>query len=229
HASLQVKRAVTSTSIDQVSIDDLNISNFISNKSAIVCDLGMNANQLSVVLDEAGKSSIPVICNGTSDGRISRIQNIYSTTKFYALVMNRSEAKTIIENFSVNYASKNAKNICEQCHASAVVITLSERGMLTLFEDGSVREHPAYSTTSIVSTVGAGDAMTACLTAAVASRISQNDSLEYNELDDCFGKMKRIMPTVLSIEGSTNGCDQLFSEKIVTQGFGKKRDDFFGV
>ncbi len=63
-------------------------------------------------------------------------------------------------------------------HGRPVFVTLSERGMVGALPDGTVEHVPALPVTGPIDIVGAGDAVTANLTASSASGASLRESLE---------------------------------------------------
>ena len=225
----EVKKAITSTCIDAVDIRQEFLERFVEDCDIVACDLGLDVREIASLLDIARERGLRVICNGTSDARVLRIKALANDKRFYAVVLNRSEISALVPNYQELIDSGSAQSLREQCRADNVIITLGENGMLTVSADNQFKPYPAVQVGEVRSTVGAGDALTACITAACV-RNEYSDILNIDELDDFAAKFREIMPGVLSVQGATRGSDALFDGSVLSFGFASKTSkNYLGV
>lgn len=215
-------KAVTSTCIDKAQLNFEKIRTFISKNDIIACDLGLSSAQLSTIIKICDKKGKKLICNGTSDGRINRITALDEGQKLYAIIMNSSQALTILPNFENLLEEEKYEEILLTSRAKNVIVTKSDKGMIRIDEAGECKRFPASTAPTVVTTIGAGDALTACV--ATASAGNNSDSfLGQNSSTRFSSKFNQIMPDVLAEEGATKGSDALFDHGVVTMGYGRKK------
>lgn len=221
-----VTRAVTSTCIDSVSVEPDEISEFVKSYDLIVCDMGLNVDQLGHVLKAGRRYKKHVICNGTSDSRIEKIRHLTNVPPFFALVMNQAESKRLIPNLDELLLNERHGQIRKIAHAKNVIITRGALGMLCIDLDDNIRHYPPVSVREIKSTIGAGDALTACVAMSALDQ-EENAVLSLDTIGDFDAHMENIMPIALAEMGATRGSAFLFDRRVVKYGFKERKDNTF--
>ena len=225
----EVERAVTSTCFDVSDLDLHKLESFVQSSDIIICDMGLSAEQLTCVMQYAGKVGKKVICNGTSDSRILHLQKLPSQTRMFALIMNTAECARLLPGLDTLIKEGKFAEIRKSCRAKNIVVTKGKSGMLVISGDDSIQNLPRIDVDNIVSTIGAGDALTACV-AATSVDLGIDDPLNLNNLSGLQAKMRTIMPIVLAEVGATRNSGDLFDKRVVKFGYFEKPDSkSFGI
>ena len=215
-----VTRAVTSVCFGTKPIDEKQFRQFVSEVDLVLCDFGLSADQLNVVLSICAEKEVKVFCNGTSDSRIKQLQSIDESKRMFALVMNAKESQSALGDLANNITDENADEIRSICRAENVIITMGSQGMKIVRSDNKVKQLGAVSVAKTSSTVGAGDALTACAAASSIS-FSRDAVLDISIQggSQFEADLKNVMPKVLSTEGATSDSHALFDPSVVRYGF----------
>lgn len=223
HRGQQVDRAVTSTCVDAADLDLARLEEFISRCDVVACDMGLSVQQLSNVLEGAGRLRKNVICNATSDSRVTRIKGLHADRTMFALVMNADEARCLIPDLDTLLKRKKYSEIRRLAHARNVIITQGADGVICVTSDDELCRYAPINVPNVQSTVGAGDALTACVVASSVS-LEPGGVLCLDRLGDFDSHMRGIMPIVLTQPGATRHSAELFDKGMVAYGYEGKRD-----
>jgi sugar/nucleoside kinase (ribokinase family) len=209
-----VERAVTSTIIQTVNIPQETIDRVLSGASLLVADCSLSPYQLTAFVRTAKEQGIGVVLLGTSDSKVATLKSAQlDSYSIDLLVVNQAEFRALCQGLDIfggdvtasgspkTMSAQLVERLCEALCCKSIIVTLSEEGMVVYESSG---ERYAYDAPSkgepIISTTGAGDA----LSAVVAAHFVRNGKINWDQVN------REIKPRVLStllFEGATPNCE----------------------
>ena len=167
-----LEHAVTSSSLSRVQLDTKQIISICKNKTLAVIDSNFESHQMMSIVKHCKNAGLKIIVAATSDSKVKRILPVLEHYSIDVMVMNSIEAKVFfnkscVEEITPEDIPQNIKSL---------IITLASEGHY-VFEDGRRIHFKAPYVADVLSTSGAGDA----LTASVAHQLSQNRSSDWSE------------------------------------------------
>lgn len=168
-----LEHAVTSSSLSRVQLDMDKIVSVCKNKNLAVIDSNFESHQMLSIVQKCHENGLRIIVAATSDSKVKRVLPVLKHYDIDVMVMNQIEAKAFFEIDDVD--SINVEHIPH--NINNLIITMGERGHY-IFHDGKREHFEAPYVADVISTSGAGDA----LTAAIAQYISTYpDKFDWHE------------------------------------------------
>jgi sugar/nucleoside kinase (ribokinase family) len=206
-----VERAVTCTVIQKVDIRQNDIDRALDGISFLAIDCSLNPSQIRSFVTSANAKGLGVMVLGTSDSKIKHLLDASLNQDLVdILVVNKAEYRAICRHSDELKGENTADprkmdsnltaEFCRFVSAKNVVVTLSEDGMVVLSSQGGQLAFDAPAKSAVISTTGAGDA----LSAVVAAHYYRTGSFDWHRID------RDIRPRVLStlmFEGATPDCE----------------------
>ncbi|MBO5836146.1 MAG: hypothetical protein J6V49_03570 [Bacteroidales bacterium] len=162
-----LEHAVTSSSLSRVQLDTKQIISICKNKSLAVIDSNFESHQIMSIVKHCKNAGLRIIVAATSDSKVKRILPVLDHYQIDVMVMNAVEAKVFFDKSSIEDIT--AEDIPQ--NVKSLIITNSSDGHY-VFESGKRIHFMAPYVADVLSTSGAGDA----LTASVAQHLSQKQS-----------------------------------------------------
>lgn len=201
-------QAVSSTSIDKYEFPESWLKSNIGYASVVVIDLSLTALQIDSIISHVNTSNAELICNGTSDDRIVRLKDL-KNGRVNSLVCSEDEF-TALTGLNWGAASKmTPSEVCRLAFCTRLVVTLGEKGFAMfdpLSDDDIPKHYPAGTDQSAIkSTMGAGDALTACF--AVARFQDRTRGMKFS-VDTFYGTVRKELPAILGVNYSTPNAEK---------------------
>lgn len=203
----KIIQAVSSTTIDKFTFTPEWVNRLLSGVKIIAIDLSLTSEQIDMLLVEAARNNAEVVCNGTSDDRIVRLKNL-TKGRVTSLICSEDEFIALTGMSWETAISMTSSDICHAAFCERLIVTRSEHGFSVfdpLLDNGRPRNFPAGTDQrAIRSTMGAGDALTACFAAARYQDINRGMKFSF---DSFHNVVKAKLPSILGVEYSTPGAE----------------------
>ena len=186
-----LERAVTSSYLSKAELNPKLLEKYCKNKDIAVIDCNFESHQMATIVKFCNSHNLLIMIAATSDSKVKRISPILNNYVIDVVTMNEIEACSFfcikkIDNLTVDMIPKNLSNL---------VITLGAKGHL-IYSNGEISFFEAPHISEVVSTSGAGDA----LSAAIVSSISDNDGvLNWN---DCNKRICEFVGEAITQHGT---------------------------
>jgi hypothetical protein len=211
----EVYGAVTSTCVSSCELDYDRIAEIAARAVCFVMDCSLSEAQINNLVKIAKERQCQVIFNGTSDGRVAILQKIAGwKVPIDLLVCNAKEYSALCGLSADELNSLTPEVICEKAQSKTVVITFGEKGYTVFQRDERLpSQYPAIvKPQDVVSTVGAGDALTAAFALEVIRACRDGRDLEPQRAFKIFSELFQI---VSSVVGSTAKSESLYDHSVL--------------
>jgi len=196
----KLESAVSSSTIDQVVLNEGKLKESIKKSSAVVLDCNLSKEQILQIINIAKKYNIPLMVSSVSESKVNRA--IYIKTEYslnYLLFSTNSvEAKKYFE-WDTKIDKNEIIDFCNFYKSEFVVVTNGKNGYSIFEHKGNRFDFKAPQVPIIKSELGAGDA----LLAAICGHYAENNMFNW---DNCQDVISRFLKPVLSVEEATVGA-----------------------
>jgi sugar/nucleoside kinase (ribokinase family) len=198
----KLQDCVSSTSIQAVDLDYVKIESELHNAAIAVIDLSLSPSQIVAIAKLCRRTNTELFCNGTSDGRIGRLVGL-KDERLDVLICTEDEFTTLSGFEFSDAIEKSNQEVCSKTFCRKLVVTRGEQGFVIFDpQEGSPSHRDAGTDQStVISTMGAGDALTACYTAvAFEARMTGRQF----PTEAFYAEIRRFLPEVLQSKYATN-------------------------
>lgn len=172
-----LEQAVTSSSLSRTQLNTDKVISVCKNKKLAVIDSNFESHQMLSIVQKCREHGLKILIAATSDSKVKRVIPVLKHYPIDVMIMNQLEAQTFfdIEDVDSIEAAQVPHNI------GNLIITIGKRGHYIYHND--IREHfEAPYVADIISTTGAGDALTAAIAQYISSSHDEIDWLQCNKI-----------------------------------------------
>lgn len=198
-------KAVTSTVVDYTHVDFSSYEKILKISDVIVIDMSLTQSQIEQLIRLSLRYGVPIVCNGTSDGRVKKLRMLpEKNLRLHSLVCSEGEAMSLFEDSIEKIVSCKPSDLCRLACCDFVLITRGAKGYVQFdARSDAPRFEPAphlNEKMTIQTTLGAGDALTACYAAELATSRLQERSFSFDHFVRLVGSR---VPEILNTRGAT--------------------------
>ena len=186
-----LERAVTSSSLSRAGLKRDLLEKCCKKKDIAVIDCNFESNQISMIVEICKKHNLFIIIAGTSDSKVKRILPVLQNYEIDIITMNKIEAQNFfdikdINELTVDMIPKNMLNL---------VITLGCKGHI-VYSNNNISFFKAPHISEVISTSGAGDALSAAIASCV---LENNGEIDWNA---CNNRICEFVGKVITQQGT---------------------------
>jgi sugar/nucleoside kinase (ribokinase family) len=198
----KMRKCISSTSIQDIDLDYVLIERELKDASIAVIDLSLSPSQIVAMSKLCKRTNTELLCNGTSDGRIGRLAGLKGE-RLDVLICTEDEFEALTGSKFGEAVTRTNQEVCRQSFCRKLVVTRGERGFVIFdtLEQGAIHLEAGTDQSSIVSTMGAGDAFTACYAAIAFEDIEIGREFT---AEIFHAEVKRCLPDVLQSKYATS-------------------------
>jgi sugar/nucleoside kinase (ribokinase family) len=188
-----VVSAVSCTTVESVELNLKKLRSVIRRNGLVALEANLSARQIRGAVEVAASLARPVSICGVSESKVGRIETATKglTRAFAFVVVNELEFARIAAR-----RRRRGGSECDWFSTETLLVTRGRRGLTVHECSGRRREFAAPSTQSLLSTLGAGDA----LYAAACAHYADRGSFDWRSFPM---EVRNFLLPVLETEGAT--------------------------